>query len=152
MKVHFKPFGALRYTGIKPSEFAYSTARPKPTLNRGDIVIVSKLDAYNIGKNRFSPFEEVKLIDIEQDSYKEQISKMAKKLKEFRLENESLKKGLKEYMDERKTLIQDLDEHKSELENQRDETAKLEKVNQDLQKALDEAKKAKPTPKPRAKK
>ncbi len=62
-KVHFAPMYAVRYVGTKTKEFSTSLARPKPTLNTGDILIVDKRQAFILTKKGFGDFEQVENIE-----------------------------------------------------------------------------------------
>lgn len=62
-KVHFAPYSAIKYIGSKAKDFNTSLARPKPTLKKGDIVIVEKKDAFNLVSKGFGEF--VAVDDIE---------------------------------------------------------------------------------------
>jgi len=62
-KVHFAPSRAIKYVGSKAKEFTASLARPKPTLKKGDIVIVDKRTAFNLVTKGFGEFVEVEDIE-----------------------------------------------------------------------------------------
>ena len=55
-KVHFAPYSAIKYVGSKAKDFNTSLARPKPTLKKGDIVIVEKKDAFNLVSKGYGEF------------------------------------------------------------------------------------------------
>jgi hypothetical protein len=59
-KVHFLPYCAVKYVGSNLKELAVSTARPKPILKKGDLVIVDKRMGFNLVKKGFDQFEPVK--------------------------------------------------------------------------------------------
>lgn len=62
-KVHFAPYSAIKYVGSKAKDFNTSLARPKPTLKKGDIVIVEKKDAFNLVSKGFGEFVTVDAIE-----------------------------------------------------------------------------------------
>ena len=61
-KLYFAPSSAVKYVGKEPKEFAYSTVRPKPILENGDIVVVDKKTAHTLVTKGFGDFEEVESI------------------------------------------------------------------------------------------
>ncbi|MDT8337572.1 MAG: hypothetical protein RQ763_00090 [Sulfurimonas sp.] len=62
-KVHFAPYSAIKYVGSKAKDFNTSLARPKPTLKKGDIVIVLKKDAFNLVSKGYGEFVAVDTIE-----------------------------------------------------------------------------------------
>ena len=62
-KVFFEPLCAVKYTGSKAKEFLYSLARPKPFLKKGDIVIVSRKDSFNLVSKGHGEFVSVDKIE-----------------------------------------------------------------------------------------
>lgn len=91
-KVHFAPYEAIKYVGSKSKEFSASLARPKPTLKKGDIIIVDKKTAFNLTVKGFGEFVEVEDIsftksDIATEIY---ISELKEKLKAYENENNAL--------------------------------------------------------------
>jgi hypothetical protein len=91
-KVHFAPFSAIKYIGSKAKVFNTSLARPKPTLKRGDIVIVDKKTAFNLVHKGFGEFADVTEIEfVKGDAQAAQdMEAMAEKCKAFEDENNSL--------------------------------------------------------------
>ena len=83
-KVHFAPFNAIKYVGSKAQVFHTSLARPKPTLKKGDIIIVDKVTAFNLVNKGFGEFVKVEEIEFA----------TAKRLEELELENKTLKEEL----------------------------------------------------------
>ena len=55
-KVYYEPYKAIKYVGTKAKVFNTSLARPKPTLKKGDIVIVDKVSAFNLVNKGFGDF------------------------------------------------------------------------------------------------
>jgi hypothetical protein len=58
-KVYFAPFSAIKYIGAKAKVFNTYLASPKPTLKKGDILIVDKVTAFNLVKKGFGEFVDV---------------------------------------------------------------------------------------------
>lgn len=63
-KVCFQPYYAIKYIKDEPKEFVHSLARPKPVLEKGDVVIVDKRTAFNLVQKGFGEFEMVDSIEI----------------------------------------------------------------------------------------
>jgi len=55
-KVYYEPYKAIKYVGTKAKVFNTSLARPKPTLKKGDIVVVDKVTAFNLVNKGFGDF------------------------------------------------------------------------------------------------
>ena len=108
-KVHFAPFGAVKYVGAKNIELATSIARPKPILRRGDIVIVDKRTAFNMTVKGFGNYEAVEDI-----SFVKADSETSDKIESLETTIVGLEKNL--------------DEHKSELERLNTQIVELEAV------------------------
>ncbi|MCX6075999.1 MAG: hypothetical protein NTW78_03840 [Campylobacterales bacterium] len=68
--VHYAPFSAIKYVGAKAKVFNTSLARPKPTLKKGDIVIVDKVTAFNLVKKGFGEFVMVDTIAFKKEDVK----------------------------------------------------------------------------------
>jgi len=62
-KVFFAPMCAIRYVGAKSREFTHSLARPKPTIKKGDILIVDKTTAFNLTVKGYGEYESVDTIE-----------------------------------------------------------------------------------------
>lgn len=60
--VHFAPYKAVKYVGSKAKELTTSSARPKPILKKGDIVIVDKRTGFNMVHKGFGLYEDVENI------------------------------------------------------------------------------------------
>lgn len=90
--VHFAPYAAVKYTGTKATEFSISTARPKPTLKRGDIMIVDKRTAFNLTHKGFGNYEEVEEIKfIKADvQRKQELKAVTEKFEAVTAENHAL--------------------------------------------------------------
>lgn len=86
-KVHFIPYCAVKYVGAKTKELAVSTARPKPVLKKGDIVIVDKRMAFNLVKKGFEQFKEV-----EEISFTKNTVELEEEILALKESNEILKK------------------------------------------------------------
>jgi len=102
--VHFAPYHAVKYVGPKSKELHVSLARPKPILKKGDIVITTKRDAFNLTKKGFGEFEEVQEISFvkadksaqsEISSLKEKILDLETKLKNSWCSTKELQKTTK---------------------------------------------------------
>lgn len=91
-KVHFAPFSAIKYVGSKAKVFNTSLARPKPTLKKGDIVIVDKKTAFNLVHKGFGEFSDVTEIEFIKGDVQaaQDMEAMAEKCKAFEDENNSL--------------------------------------------------------------
>lgn len=63
-QLYFAPFSAVKYVGEEPKEFAHSLARPKPTLKKGDIVVVEKKTAHILVTRGFGDFVEVDNVEL----------------------------------------------------------------------------------------
>jgi len=86
-KVYYEPYKAIKYVGTKAKVFNTSLARPKPTLKKGDIVIVDKVTAFNLVNKGFGEFVSVDAIefvkaDKENAEIVEQLQDENEKLKE----------------------------------------------------------------------
>jgi len=81
-KVHFAPNSAIKYVGSKAKVFDTSLARPKPTIKKGDIIIVDKRTAFNLTHKGFGDFKEVDSIEfVKSDVHTaETISKLKEEL------------------------------------------------------------------------
>lgn len=62
-KVYFGPYKAVKYVGQKKKTLHVSLARPKPELMRGDIVIVDKMQAFNLTQKGHGDFLEIDSIE-----------------------------------------------------------------------------------------
>jgi hypothetical protein len=62
-KVCFQPYYAIKYIKDEPKEFVHSLARPRPILEKGDVVIVDKRTAFNLCTKGFGEFEMVDSIE-----------------------------------------------------------------------------------------
>jgi len=91
-KVYFAPSCAIKYVGSKAKVFNTSLARPKPTLKKGDIVIVDKKTAFNLTKKGFGEFEEVEEISFVKSDTQTQVTidKLKAELEAYKAENNSL--------------------------------------------------------------
>ena len=91
-RVYFEPGAAVKYVGAKHKRFDTSLARPKPTLKRGDIVIVDKRAAFNLTRKGFGEFEEVDMIEFVKADTKrgEQLIKLEEELDAYKKHNNEL--------------------------------------------------------------
>ena len=88
-KVYYEPYKAIKYVGTKAKVFNTSLARPKPTLKKGDIVIVDKVTAFNLVNKGFGDFvyeEKIEFIKADKE--------ISEKLELLEKENVMLKKEL----------------------------------------------------------
>jgi hypothetical protein len=111
--VYFGPFKAVKYVGKKTKPFSTSLARPKPTLRRGDIVILEKRAAFNLVKKGFEEFEYVESIEFVKAD-----RETAKTLNAMSLEIETLKAALERSEAERTELVAQLEREKADLSEQ----------------------------------
>lgn len=90
--VHFAPSCAIKYVGSKGKVFTTSLARPKPTLKKGDIIIVDKKVAFNLVTKGFGEFVNVDEISFTKSdtATQESIDAMQEKLAAFENENNDL--------------------------------------------------------------
>jgi len=91
-KVHFSPQAAIKYVGYKSKEFTASLARPKPTLKKGDIVIVDKRTSFNLVNKGFGEFVVVEDIEFVKADVKivDEIATLKEKLEAFEKHNNEL--------------------------------------------------------------
>jgi len=74
-KVYYEPYRAIKYVGAKAKVLNTSLARPKPTLKKGDIVIVDKVSAFNLVNKGFGDFvyeEEIEFVKADKELSKKQ--------------------------------------------------------------------------------
>ena len=102
-KVYYEPYKAIKYVGTKAKVLNTSLARPKPTLKKGDIVIVDHVTAFNLVNKGFGDFIFEK--DIE---FVKADKELSQKLSILQEENEKLKEELATALE----LIMDTDEVK----------------------------------------
>lgn len=115
-KVHYAPYEAVKYVGKKAKEFKHSTARPRPTLKRGDFAIVDRRTAFTLVEKGFGEFEraqEIAFVKADQKA-NDRIEELQAYIDE--LESDDM---LHKY----KQLLHD---HKESLEQNRDLQAKLD--------------------------
>ncbi|MDQ7044726.1 MAG: hypothetical protein Q9M40_07065 [Sulfurimonas sp.] len=85
-KVHFAPNCAIKYVGSKAKVFNTSVARPKPTLKKGDIIIVDKKTAFNLVTKGFGEF-----VNVDEISYTKADTKVEVELQDLRDELDAYK-------------------------------------------------------------
>jgi hypothetical protein len=93
-KVYYEPYKAIKYVGTKAKAFNTSLARPKPTLKKGDIVIVDKVTAFNLVKKGFGDFVSVDAIEFVKSD-----KESAETITHLQDENEKLKEELATALD-----------------------------------------------------
>ena len=81
-RVLFEPNCAVKYVGAKAKVFDTSIARPKPTIKKGDIIIVDKRTAFNLTQKGFGDFKAVENIEFVKSDVNtaETISKLKEEL------------------------------------------------------------------------
>lgn len=96
-KVHFAPNCAVKYVGAESQVFNTSLARPKPKMNKGDILIVDRKTAFNLVQKGFGLFvdvEDIKFIKEEKEAAQRieelelQVSKLTQEIEQYKAEEE----------------------------------------------------------------
>ena len=88
-KVYYEPYKAIKYVGTKAKVFNTSLARPKPTLKKGDIVVVDKVTAFNLVNKGFGDF-----VNEEKIEFVKADKELSEKLAYLEEENAKLKEEL----------------------------------------------------------
>lgn len=92
-KIFFLPNVAIEYIGDKEQEFSRSLARPKPIVKKGDVVIMDKVNAYNIVKMFPTLWKKVEgeCVEVANDEeLKLAVEELEERVEELESENEEL--------------------------------------------------------------
>ena len=85
MKIYFYPHAAIRYKGESGKLFTRSVIRPVPFVNKGDVIIMTPVDAHNTVRLFPTEWEKVEHLEIDTDviTLNEKIEELESELEEL---------------------------------------------------------------------
>jgi len=119
-KVHYAPYEAVKYVGNKAKEFQHSTARPRPTLKKGDFAIVDRRTAFTLVEKGFGEFEradEIAFVKADQKA-NEKIEELQARISE--LESDDTLQKYKQLLQDHKKALAEVEELRAMVDHESD--------------------------------